>query len=155
MARNPSALEPKITNMVPSTWQRADEWKQWSLFTGQGRCSATIIIFHPSGAAPTQHMEKIWWHSSQMQIRRLFCPLAKTWKVIQYTITLFPDITIIQLSWFFATSSIHCLPRATKRCRYGTDRIGRTALRKTTAVKLVLMCMRGMSESAHWRSCLR
>ena len=49
----------------------------------------------------------------------------------------------------FATQSIHCLSRAIKRCRYGTDRIGWTAERKTTAVKLVLMCMHGMSESTH------
>ena len=156
MAKNLSALEPKITNMVPSTWQRVEEWKQWSLFTGQGRCAAAII-FHPTGVAPTQDMEKIWWQSLQMQIRRPFCPLPKTWKLIliKKTITAFLDITIIQLSWFFATSTIHCLSRATKRCSYGTDRIGRTTLREKTAVKLVLMCMHGMSESAHWRSCLR
>ena len=158
MVKKPSALEPKIISMVPSTWQRVDEWRQWSLFTGQGRCAATIKLFHPTGAAPTQYLEKIWWQSSQMPIRRPFCPLPKTWKVIlvsKNTFTVFLDITIIQLSWFFATSSIHCLSRATKRCRYGTDRIGLTAERKTTAVKLVLMCMHGMSESAHWRSCLR
>ena len=156
MVKNPSALKPKIINMVPSTWQRVEEWKRWSLFTRQGRCAATIKLIHPTGAAPTQVMKKIWWQSSQMPIRRPFCPLPKTWKLYlpvlletKHTITLFLDITITQLSWFFATSSIHCLSRATKRCRYGTDRIGWTAERKTTAVKLVLMCMHGMSESAH------
>ena len=162
MVKNPSALKPEITNMVPSIWQTMDEWRQWSLFTGQGRCAATMLLFHPTGAAPGQHMEKIWWQSSQMPIRRPFCPLPKTWKLYlpvlletKHTFTVFLDITIIQLSWFFATSSIHCLSRATKRCRYGTDRIGWTAERKTTAVKLVLMCTHGMSEFANWRSCLR
>ena len=158
MVKKPSALEPKIISMVPSTWQRVDEWRQWSLFTGQGRCAATIKLFHPTGAALPQCMEKIWWQSSQMQIRRPFCPPPKTWKLIlitENTFTVFLDITINQMSWFFATSSIRCLSRATKRCRYGTDRIGRTTQRKTTAVKLVLMCMHGMTESSHWRSCLR
>ena len=75
--------------------------------------------------------------------------------ITKNTFTVFLDITITQLSSFFATSSIHCLSRATKRCRYGTDRIGWTAERKTTAVKLVLMCTHGMSEFANWRSCLR
>ena len=161
--KKPSALDPETISMVPSTWQIVDEWRQWSLFTGQGRCAATIKLFHPTGAAPTQHMEKLWWHSSQMPIRRPFCHLPKTWKLLKLPVilttknsfTVFLNITIIQLSWFFATSSIFCLSRATKRCRYGTDKIGWTAERKTTAVKLVLMCMHVMSESAHWRPCLR
>ena len=83
MVKNPSALEPEITNMVPSIWQSMDEWRQWSLFTGQGRCAATMLPFHPTGAAPGQHMEKIWRQSSQMPIRRPFCPLPKTWKLLK------------------------------------------------------------------------
>ena len=163
MVKNLSALEPKTISTVPSTWQRVDELRQWSLFTSQGRCAATMLLFHPTGVAPGHHIKTIWWQSSQMPIRRPFCHLPRTWKLLKLpvvlitknTFTVFLDITIIQLSWFFATSSILCLSRATKRCRYGTDRIGLTAERKTTAVKLVLMCTHGMSESALWRPCLR
>ena len=115
--KKPSALEPETISMVPSTWQIVDEWRQWSLFIGQGRCAATIKLFHPTGAAPTQHMEKLWWPSSQMPIRRPFCHLPKTWKLLKLPVilitknsfTVFLNITIIQLSWFLATSSIFCL----------------------------------------------
>ena len=78
MVTSLSALGPKITNMVPSKSQRVENWRQWSLFTSQGRCAVTILQFHPNGTAPGQHMEKIFWQSSQMPIRRPFCQILKT-----------------------------------------------------------------------------
>ena len=110
-----SALEPKITSMAPSTWQKVDEWRQWSLFTGQDRCTATLRLVHPTGVALIQDTEEeTWWQSSRMPIRNLSCRLLKTWRIWEYqekkpTFTVFLDITIIQLSSFFVLSSIHCL----------------------------------------------
>ena len=155
-----SALEPKITSMAPSTWQKVDEWRQWSLFTGQDRCTATLRLVHPTGVALIQDTEEeTWWQSSRMPIRNLSCRLLKTWRIWEYqekkpTFTVFLDITIIQLSSFFVLSSIHCLFRTIKRCRFGTDRIGWIVERTITVEKLVLMCMHFMREFARWRPCL-
>ena len=101
MVKNPSVLEPKIICMIPLIWQWVDEWRQWSLFTDQGRWSATLRMLHATGAALIQNLEESWWQSSQTPIRNLSFRLLKTWKVI---LTVFLDITFIQLSWFFATS---------------------------------------------------
>ena len=154
-----SALEPKITSMAPSTWQKVDEWRQWSLFTGQDRCTATLRLVHPTGVALIQDTEEeTWWQSSRMPIRNLSCRLLKTWRIWEYqekkpTFIVFLDITIIQVSSFFVLSSIHCLFLTTKRCRFGTDTIGWMVERTTTVEKLVLMYMHCMREFAHWRPC--
>ena len=63
--------------------------------------------------------------------------------------TVFLDIIISQLSSFFVPSSIHCLFRTIKRCRFGTDRIWWIVTKGTTVGKLVLMYMHYMCEFAH------
>ena len=88
--------------------------------------------------------------------KKAFLPNAGNCSLIRWsTFKVFLDITSIQLSWFFLTSSILCLFRATKRCRYGTNRTGITVRRKTTVTKLVLMCIHGMLNSFYWRPFLR
>ena len=155
-----SALEPKITSMAPSTWQREDEWRQWSLFTGRDGWNATLSIKHPFGVALIHNTKNTWWQSSRMLIRNLSCRLLKTWRIWEWqekkpTFTVFLDIIIIQLSSFFVPSSIHCLFWTTKRCRFGTDRIWWIVTKRTIVGKLVLMYMHFMCEFAHWKPCLR
>ena len=154
-----SALEPKITSMAPSTWQKVDEWRQWSLFTGQDRCTATLRLVHPTGVALIHNTKETWRQSSRMSIRNLSCRLLTTWRISEDqmkkpTFTVFLDIIISQLSSFFVPSSIHCLFRTIKRCRFGTDRIWWIVTKGTTEGKLVLMYMHFMCEFAHWRPCL-
>ena len=156
MVTSLSALEPKITNMVPSTWHRVDKWRQWSLFTGQGRCAGnnSTVSSYKDCTWPT-YGEKLRTIMTDAN-KKAFLQNAENCSLIRWsTFKVFLDITSIQLSWFFLNSSILCLFRATKRCRYGTNRTGITVRRKTTVIKLVLMCIHGVLNSFYWRPFLR